>query len=151
MIKKTTPFERYEAYIKNLLDNKRPLPINQFGDVNFSIIAKVCNNRRQWFSENAEKVMPNGKTLRATIAFDVETLGTAMVESRNSDIVISEETSNLKKENNKLRRYLDVKTSELEWLRKENEQLKVQLKMRKEEAANRFDEMMESGRSFLCN
>ncbi|BBC40843.1 hypothetical protein FA893_17320 [Photobacterium damselae subsp. piscicida] len=151
MSKKLTPFKRYEAYTKKLLEIKQPLPVNQYGDVNFSEIAKACNNRRQWFSENAKNVMPNGKTLRATIAFDVETLGTAMVEPRNSDIVISEEASKLKKENNKLRRSLDVNTSELEWLRKENKQLKVQLKMSKEEAANRFDEMMESGRSFLCN
>ncbi|CAK2830287.1 transposase [Vibrio crassostreae] len=151
MSKKLTPFERYEAYIKNLSENEQPLPVNQFGDVNFTEIAKACNNRRQWFSENAEKEMPNGRTLKATVAFNAETLGTAMTEPKSSDVVLSEKAEELRKENNKLRRIRDMNTGELERLRKENEQLKSQLKMSKEEAANRFNEMMESGRSFLCN
>lgn len=93
MSKKLTPFERYEAYTKKLQENKHPLPVNQFGDVNFTEIAKACNNRRQWFSENAEKEMPNGKTLRATVAFDADTLGTAMAVPKNSDVVLSEKAS----------------------------------------------------------
>ncbi|PTQ10455.1 hypothetical protein CWO28_01405 [Vibrio splendidus] len=85
----------YEAYTKSLLENKQSLPVNQFGDVNFSGIAKACSNRRQWFSENSEKVMPNDKTLKATIAFDVKMLGTTIIKPRNSDTILSEEANKL--------------------------------------------------------
>ncbi len=31
MSEKLTPFKRYEAYTKKLLENKQPLPVNQYG------------------------------------------------------------------------------------------------------------------------
>tara|TARA_Y100001960_G_C14781343_1_gene886993 strand:- start:3827 stop:4282 length:456 start_codon:yes stop_codon:yes gene_type:complete len=150
MSQKPTPFERYEALIKELKNKKQPLPVNQFGDVNFKQIADACNNRRQWFSENANKLMPNGKTLKATIAFDAETLGTAIVESERANITASTELDELRKENNKLKRARDINIGEINRLRKENAQLKALIEINKEEATNLFDEIMESGRSFSC-
>ncbi len=150
MSKKPTPFERYEALIKELRNKRQPLPVNQFGDVNFKQIGDACNNRRQWFSENANKLMPNGKTLKATIAFDAETLGTTIVKSEKSNITIPTDLDELRKENNKLKRARDINIGEINRLRKENVQLKALIEINKEEVTNLFDEITESGRSFLC-
>ncbi len=149
--KKNTPFERYQSYINELMKHKEPLPVNNFGDINFTSIGKACNVRRQWFSESLNREMPNGKKLKDQINFDIKLLGTATAKPKSPDTIISEKTDDLSKENNRLRKQLDLTTAEISHLRDENERLKTQFKITQEESANRFDEMMESGRNFLWN
>lgn len=149
--KKTTPFERYQSYIKKLTIDQQPLPVNNFGDINFTVIGKACNVRRQWFSESLDKKMPNGKRLKDQINFDIKMLGTETTKPKTHRPPLSDKADDLRKENNRLYKQVELATAEVEQLRNENAKLKSQLKMTQEESANQFDEMMESGRSFLWN
>lgn len=50
------PYERYREYIKNLEREGKSLPVNQFNDINSKQVADAENMRRQWFSENANRL-----------------------------------------------------------------------------------------------
>jgi len=148
---KTTPFERYKAYIKSLKQSGGKLPTNQFGDLNLSAIALEIGNRRQWFSENSKKIMPDSdKTLESIIQHDMNQIGTEQKAGENADVSLSKQSSEAKKENGLLRRRIDQLTAEVAGLRAENEAIKLEKQISNDESKESFNVMEESGRSFRC-
>ena len=146
---KQTPFERYQNYVTNLIKSGGRFPINQSGDLNFTVIAKQCKNRRQWFSENANKVMgTTKKTLAVIIRDDASALGTSVKAPKNPESVLSDIAEKLQKDNNRLTRSLELKTAENEKLKDQVAELKEELKCRSQESKDRYQEMSENGRSF---
>jgi hypothetical protein len=149
---KNTPMERYKAYIEGLKESGGKLPTNQFGDLNLSAIATACSNRRQWFSENSKKVMPDSdnKTLGSIIQSDMSQIGTEQKAGENADVSLSKQSSDTKKENGLLRRKVDLLTAELAELRAENEALKAKKQISNNEFKEYCNIIEESGRSFKC-
>lgn len=146
---KQTPFERYQNYIENLKKSGEKLATNQSGDLNFTVIAKQCKNRRQWFSENANKVMGSTKkTLAEIIRNDASAIGTSGRAPKNPESTLSDISEKVKKENNRLMRSLELKTAEIEKLRDQLAELEAKLEYLKQESKDRYQEMSENGRSF---
>lgn len=146
---KKTPFQRYQDYVNQLKESGEKFPSNNSGDINFTIIAKECGNRRQWFSENANKVMGDTqKTLSQIIKNDLVSIGTALKSPKKPESILSDISEKIKKENNRLLKSLEQATAEIEKLRSQVEDLEFKLSNVKRESDERFNEMSESGRSF---
>ena len=146
------PFVRYKAYISDLEREGKTLPTNQYGDLNLTQIASDCGMRRQWFSENSDKVFGDeGKTMKQIIADDIALLGTAKVKPKDASEVLAKQSELKSKEANRLRKMLNIKLSEIEALREENERLKAEnklLRVNNGEQEERTQMLRESGRSF---
>lgn len=147
-----SPFDRYRDYVAALERRGERLPVNQYGDLNFTKIGNECGNRRQWFSESADKIFGDaGKTLKQVIADDCKRLGTEFLTPKNADDVLIKATETSNRENSKLRRQLDQKIKEVEVLREENHRLLEEnrnLKISASEASEQKDELLDTGRSF---
>lgn len=149
---KRSPFERYQAYVIKLEHAGQKLPINQFGDVNYSQIASECGNRRQWFSENMNKVFgPAGETLEQILKEDIQRLGTNTAPAKDTDDVLSGIAETKTKEAGLLRSMLEQKTKENEHLRNKSQRLETEnriLRSKVDEVESQQDAMLESGRRF---
>jgi len=146
---KKNPFQRYQDYVNQLKESGEKFPLNNFGDINFTIVAEKCGNRRQWFSENANKVMGDTqKTLSQIIKSDSVSTGTTLKSRKKPETILSDISEKINKENNRLLKSLEQATAEIEKLRSQVEDLEFQLGNVKRESDERFNEMSESGRSF---
>tara|TARA_Y100000034_G_scaffold95432_1_gene115950 strand:- start:181 stop:639 length:459 start_codon:yes stop_codon:yes gene_type:complete len=147
------PFERYKAYIFKLEKAGKSLPVNQYGDINFTKIASECGMRRQWFSENSQKVFDSeGKTLNQIIHHDLQALGSEVPKKQDIEEKISKDSEQKEKENSKLRKMLNLKLSEIEMLKEENAQLKSELtvlKAKNKETIEQTTLLTDTGRNFL--
>lgn len=146
---KPNPFERYQSYVDSLKESGEKFPCNQFGDLNLTVVAKRCGNRRQWFSENADKIMGDTeKKLSQIIRGDASFIGTEQSPPKDKDSVLQGIADNKSKENSKLKRALVHQTAEVENLRKQLEEANAKLRCVKQESKDRYEEMCENGRSF---
>lgn len=146
---KKTPFERYQAYVTTLKSSGEKFPCNNFGDINFTIVAKECGNRRQWFSENTNKIMGNtNKKLSQIIQEDAKTVGTSQNIPKNPESVLNDISEKVKKENSRLLKSLEQATAEIEKLRAQVEELEFKVSNIQQESDERYKEMSENGRSF---
>lgn len=150
---KRSPFERYREYVLQLEQTGKKFPVNQFGDVNFSNIAEECGNRRQWFSESANKVYcPHGDTLEQVIAKDIRRVGTEFRVAKDLESTLEDITDSKSREYNRLRSMLEQKSKENELLRDQVESLSTevrQLRSSTAEISGRQELMIDSGRSFI--
>ena len=146
----SNPYKRYCTYRDQIEKEGRKFPVNQFGELNLSKISKDCGNRRQWFSENANKVFDSeGRTLSQIILDDSKRIGTDIFPSINKN----QKKSNIffEKENEKLKSCLDKKSKEVKELRteiqyliEENRRLKTTLS----EIDEKKNQLLETGRLF---
>lgn len=148
-------FQRVEAYLAELRSNGESLPLNQFGDVNFTLIAEKCGTRRQWFSENAHKKFgSDNETLSVIIDRLRGELGGRRSQRDEVAEKISKQRDDASKQVNELRKTLNLKLSELEGLRNEVDLLKAENKLLRAKLGEQ-DEIMEmvsdTGRSFHWN
>jgi len=150
---KLSPYVRYRKYIDGLMETGGKLPTNRSGDVNFKVIAEKCGNRRQWFSENINKIFDteNNRDLGRIIEFDAKTIGTDFVKPKTSDTVLSEMARDKSIEAGKLKSSLEKATKSLEFYITEN--LKLQKKLdelenKAKETSDVKDELLNSGRFF---
>lgn len=146
------PFERYQTYIRDLEREGKSLPTNQFGDLNFTQIATDCGMRRQWFSENSNKVFgTEGQTLSQIIQDDMSALGVKKNESINTTEKLAKSAELKSKEASQLRKILNIKLSEIESLKEEIKELRVEnslLKAKNQESEERNTLLTDTGRSF---
>jgi len=149
---KKSPFERYKAYINELKESGGKLPCNQFGDLNITAVASACGNRRQWFSENNQKIMPDSgnKTLASIIQQDMNQIGTEQKTGEDADVSLSKQSTDTKKENARLLRKIDLLTADIVELKSENEALKLEKKISNDENKEQINSLEDSGRSFRC-
>lgn len=150
---KRSPFERYRLYVVQLEQAGKKLPVNQFGDINFSKIADECGNRRQWFSESAKKVFSqDGDTLEQVIAKDIRRIGSEFFTPKDPESILVDIADAKSREASRLRSMLEQKSKENELLRDQVERLSAEVRMLRSTAAEisgQQELMIDSGRSFI--
>ncbi|QEY75060.1 hypothetical protein [Pseudomonas denitrificans (nom. rej.)] len=150
---RSSPFERYCAYVNQLELAGGKFPVNQFGDVNFSKIADECGNRRQWFSESAKKIFgDSGQPLERVIANDIRRIGSDVTASKDPESVLIDLAESKSREVSQLRSMLDQKSKENELLRSHVERLAAELRLLRStasELSSQHEMMVDSGRSFI--
>ena len=135
--------QRYSAYVAELEATGRKFPVNQFGNVNLTLIAEACGFRRQVFSTN--------KNMRERLEKDIFRIGTETSQDMGVDTLLAKKASDKTKEASQLRKELDAKTQEIAVLRSELESVKKlvrELAVRNTEADSIFTEMVTTGRRF---
>lgn len=150
---KRTPYQRYRDYVTQLEKAGRKFPVNQFGHINYSKIADECGNRRQWFSENAQKVFcSQGATLEYLISRDIVQIGSEFTATKISESVLVDVADSKSRESNRLRMMLEQKSKENELLRDQVERLSAEVRLLLADAAEITGQqalMIDSGRSFI--
>lgn len=150
---KSSPFERYRAYVLDLEQAGRKFPVNQFGDINFSKVADECGNRRQWFSENAKKVfIERGESLERIIQADIRRVGSEFVAPKDPEPALMDLAESKGREASLLRSLLDQKSKENDLLRQQVERLTVEIKALQgsvNELTSQQEMMLDSGRVFI--
>ena len=146
----SNPYNRYCVYRDKLEEEGRKFPINQFGELNLSKISKDCGNRRQWFSENADKIFGSEqKTLSQIVSDDSKRIGIEIFQEERN--LSKKSTIFLEKENERLRSDLDKKLKEVKALRSEVQYLTSEnqrLKASSSEIDEKKNQLLETGRSF---
>ena len=149
---KNSPFGRYREYVLHLEQAGRKFPVNQFGDVNFSRIANECGNRRQWFSESANKIFTErGETLERIIQADIRRIGSEFVTPKDPESALIDLADSKGREASILRSLLDQKSKENDLLRQQVERLTVEIRALQgsvSELSSRQEMMLDSGRAF---
>lgn len=149
---KDSPFGRYREYVLHLEQAGRKFPVNQFGDVNFSRIANECGNRRQWFSESANKIFTErGETLERIIQADIRRIGSEFVTPKDPESALIDLADSKGREASILRSLLDQKSKENDLLRQQVERLTVEIRALQgsvSELSSRQEMMLDSGRVF---
>ncbi|WP_312905143.1 hypothetical protein [Stutzerimonas nitrititolerans] len=149
---KNSPFGRYREYVLHLEQAGRKFPVNQFGDVNFSRIANECGNRRQWFSESANKIFTErGETLERIIQADIRRIGSEFVTPKDPESALIDLADSKGREASILRSLLDQKSKENDLLRQQVERLTVEIRALQgsvSELSSRQEMMLDSGRVF---
>ena len=149
---KNSPFGRYREYVLHLEQAGRKFPVNQFGDVNFSRIANECGNRRQWFSESANKIFTErGETLERIIQADIRRIGSEFVTPKDPESDLIDLADSKGREASILRSLLDQKSKENDLLRQQVERLTVEIRALQgsvSELSSRQEMMLDSGRVF---
>lgn len=130
---------RYAEYVANLELTGQKFPMNNFGDVNLSLIASKCGFNRQVFATN--------KSMKQQLETDVKRIGTCISDPKPSaknklddkDITI-------------LMKTIDLKDLEILSLRKQiNELLKAVQKLETNQSEHNaiHEELLLSGRRFV--
>ena len=112
--------ERYHAYINDLKVTGRKLPLNQFGEVNLSEIAKTCGFNRQVFSTN--------KNLKKQLEEDIRRIGTEISEGESTESRLEKKAKESTQQVNKLKSDLESKIQEIESLRSTIAELQKHIK-----------------------
>lgn len=135
--------QRYADYVAELERNGRKFPINQFGDVNLTEIAKSCGFNRQVFTTNA--------SMKKALADDVRRVGTEITEAQRPEAFLANKVKVKSDQINKLMRDLAIAEEKIHALEsqvinleRENKLLKTESK----EAADSLDYMLSTGRRF---
>jgi hypothetical protein len=133
----------YVAYVAELKATGKKFPLNQFGEVNLSGIAKACGFLRGVFTTN--------KSLKQLLDSDILIIGTEIKDGAELDTRLSQKAEEKSKEASKLHKDLDAKVQEVNSLREQIDELKKcirELESRSNETALSMDELLDSGRRF---
>lgn len=135
--------ERYADYVAELEATGRQFPLNNFGEVNLSSIAKACGFNRQVFINN--------ESMKVALAEDVSRIGTEAAEARSKESKLSKKMAEKSEEASRLQKALDANFCEIEALKNQVNELKkhiAKIEERNHEMDTIFDELLSSGRRY---
>ncbi|MGK0270741.1 MAG: hypothetical protein ACI88H_001389 [Cocleimonas sp.] len=135
--------QNYDGYVERLRSTGQKFPINNFGDVNLSAVAKECGFLRQVFSTN--------KNMGAKLIIDVKAIGTDLVQGKAAETVMDQNVTLLKKQLNNSRKDLALAEETIDALKKQILYLETENKHLKHQSTEKnesFEYMIETGRRF---
>ena len=133
----------FENYVKHLQKNGEKFPINQFGDVNTSLISDLCGFNRQVFATN--------QTLKEMLSEAVNRIGTAIVEGKDTETRLDGDIKRLRKQVSDAKKDLALAEEKIEALQRQLLERDAELKRSEQasrEAAESLDHMISTGRRF---
>lgn len=134
---------RYADYVKSLEKDGKRFPLNQFGDVNLTEIAKACGFNRQVFFTNT--------TMKNKLANDVKRIGTSLSKPKPSDLLLENQVKIKNTQVNSLQRDLVLAEEKNCALLKQIAELELEnknLKISYGEFEASVEHMLETGRRF---
>jgi hypothetical protein len=135
--------KNYDGYVERLRSTGQKFPINNFGDVNLSAVAKECGFLWQVFSTN--------KNMGAKLIIDVKAIGTDLVQGKTAETVMDQNVTLLKKQLNNSRKDLALAEETIDALTKQILHLETENKLLKHQSTEKnesFEYMIETGRRF---
>jgi len=133
----------WDAYLKFLRNSKQKFPINQYGDVNLSLVAELCGFKRQVFANN--------KAFASELEDAVVLIGTELVEPKDPSGQMDDEIKLLKKQLSAQKRDVAILEEKNDGLSKQLMETRAELKKVKKqslEADESLEFMIETGRRF---
>jgi chromosome segregation ATPase len=131
------------AYVKHLEASELKFPINQFGDINLSVISEQCGFQRQVFANN--------KALKADLDNAVRRIGTDVMEGQDTESRLDNDLKIQRKQLSDARRDLALAEEKIDGLQRQLVGMNTELKRSQEsneEATESLDYMISTGRRF---
>lgn len=135
--------ENFSNYVNFLRENNQKLPVNQFGDINLSVVAKTCGFYRQVFTNNESMELALGRA--------VKEVGSDLVEGKIPSGVLEKDPIQIKKLISNLRHDLAKSEEKIAYLKKQlmNANSETKLSSKKiMEYEDSFEHMIATGRRF---
>jgi hypothetical protein len=132
-----------DVYVRHLEASGTKFPVNQFGDINLSLISEHCGFNRQVFANN--------KTMKDTLDEAVKRIGTGIAEGKDLETRLDGDIKRLRKQVNDNRRDLALAEEKIEALQKQLLGRDAELKRAQKiihEASESLDHMIGTGRRF---
>ena len=133
----------YAAYVADLKAKGDKFPINNYGEVNLSRIAKECGFNRQVFSNNT--------SMKQALSDDVKLIGTDITKGSNKESRLAKKVNKESEESSRLKKELDARVQEIVALKEQIVKLEAEIQ-RHNSTVNRMDlamnELLTSGRRF---
>jgi hypothetical protein len=134
--------QNYDAYVANLEATNSKFPINQFGDVNISLVAEKCGFKRSAFNKKDSR-------LAQILQQDVDRIGTEVYSFEKKESFLETKSKTASKHASQREKELEKATAEIETLRDQIELLELEnfnLKQKEGEGVERQEMMIETGR-----
>lgn len=145
MSKKLSPNEKHElnkknyaAYVANIKATDGKFPINQFGDVNLTLIAKECGFLRDVFQKPSSE-------LAKQLAKDIKKIGTKIKDMSEKESSLKKQKEEASRNASKLSKDLERVTAEVYKLREKVTELEQENNALKGKS-EAHDSMLDDGR-----
>ena len=135
--------KNFENYVRHLRETGEKFPINHYGDINLSKVAKLCGFERQVFTRN--------KSLAQKLDEEAKSIGTDVVEGKDPESRLDTDLKNLRKQLNSAKRDLALAEEKIDGLQRQLIELNSELRRsieEREEASESLDYMITTGRRF---
>ena len=133
--------EKYAAYVADLEATGKKFPLNQFGNVNNSVVAEACG-----FGRNVLYT-----SLKEQFEEDINRIGTQLHDGVDKETRLDKKATEKAKIASKLQKELDAQVQENHSLRAQIDELQsriLELENRKDEMGMTMDELLTNGRRF---